>query len=76
MRDVVKGIRTVAANHIETGNFHEFLRRHGSPAGEPDYTESVNNLDLFHIESFDYYDGEYEHEDLPLLQGNGMGDAA
>ena len=80
MRDVVKGVRTLAANHIESGNFQDFLQMHGVPFGSDDHN-TPGNTDLFHIEgyetplSYEYpYDG-YDYNDNDQ-QGNGIGDVA
>jgi len=82
MRDVVKGVRTLAANHIESGNFHDFLQMHSIPSGSGEYNVEPGNTDLFHIESYESpyrykppY-GEYDYNNGDEQQGNGIGDTA
>jgi len=74
MRDVVKGIRTVAANHIESGNFHDFLQMHNLSYSTID--NNPTTTDLFQVESYEYPYDEFDYDDGALQQGNGKGDAA
>jgi len=71
MRNVVRSVRTVAANHIEASRFSDFMRIHSPPAGAADQ----DTTDLFFADGFDYYD-EINYDNGDLDQGNGTGDAA